>query len=474
MKLKLPDQDADVGFFSSEAGFQPKQLEAWYRLFEPDCKYMLYGGAMHGGKSFFLRWAALGLAVYYAQAYNVQGVTVGLFSEDYPTLKDRQISRIEVEFPSKIGVLKATQNAGHCFFINARHGGGRILLRNLDDPSKFMSTEFAAILVEELTKNPYETFYRLKTRLRFPGVQNPKFIGATNPGGIGHVWCKSHWIDKNSGDPEQGLFQYIRATLDDNRYTTPEYRKQLESLPERLRKAYMNGDWDAFEGMFFTSFDQREQMIDPFLIPKEWELVGSLDPGWASPLSFGLQARDFKGTMYRIATYYEAQRNPQDHAAAIRKFIAKCKWTNGRMPDKIVSGHDAWAKQDRWAVMSSDKTMADVFADNGLYLQKAATDRHNGWGALKAAMPAQYKIFNGLNSKLVDQLSSVLGDEDDPEDIQGRGNDSAVPDHALDDARYGCMAIYKPAEAPRSDKPNWFNEAYAKSVKQEGWEVGMM
>lgn len=434
---------------------------------------MLYGGAMHGGKSYFLRWAALGLVIYYSQLLGKTGVSVGLFSEDYPTLKDRQISRIATEFPPELGELKATQNEGHCFFVSERYGGGRILLRNLDDPSKFMSTEFAAILVEELTKNPLTTFQNLRTRLRYPGINNPKFIGATNPGGIGHVWCKSHWIDKNAGDFEQDKFKYIPATLNDNKFTTEGYRIQLESLPERLKKAYKEGDWDAFEGQFFSTFVPSKQIIEPIQIPKEWYLVGSMDPGWSSPLSFGLQARDFEGNIYRIATYYEGMKNPEQHAVSVNEFIKSNKFTGGRMPDMIVSGHDAWAKQDRWAVMASEKTMADVFQAHDLMLQKAATDRHNGWGTLKMMMPDKYFIFKGFNTPLVNQLTSMISDENDPEDIQGKGNDSAVEDHAADEARYGSMAIWQPSKPKESAHPNWFQKVLQESSDKQGFRVGM-
>jgi len=408
---------------------------------------------MHGGKSYFLRWAALGLTMYYS-ALAKQSVPVGLFSEDYPTLEDRQLSKLTREFPPELGALKHSQVDGLVFQLNDGGPGlpgGRILLRNLDDPSKYMSTEFAAILVEELTKNDFNTFLNLRTRLRYPNITDVKFVGATNPGGVGHVWCKKHWIDKNSGDPEQALFHYIPATLDDNKYTTESYRQQIDALPERLRRAYRDGDWQAFEGQFFSTFDPT-RLIDPIFIPESWDLVGSLDPGWASPLSFGLQARDHTGIEYRIATYYYGERGPEEHADQIKAFIGENLYTGGRMPNMIVAGHDAFAKKDTHAIKASDKTMADVFSERGLFLHKAAVDRHNGWGSWRAMMPERYKIFKGTNGPLVNQLIQTLADENDPEDIEGRGHDPSVEDHALDDGRYGHMALYKYA-APEMEEP---------------------
>ena len=432
--------------FTELAKFQPKQLEAWKLLKQEDCKYLLYGGAMHGGKSYFLRWASIGLALMFFKETRASGIPIGLFSEDYPTLRDRQISRIKQEFPQWLGQLKSTEAEGLCFFIAPEYGAGRILLRNLDDPSKYQSSEFAAILVEELTKNTEQTFTDLRTRLRFPGLSNPKFIGATNPGGIGHVWCQRHWIKRNSGDKEQLMFKYIPANLNDNKFTTESYRNQIDALPERLRRAYRDGDWDAFEGQFFYTFNPTDQLIEPFKIPKEWTLFGSIDPGWGGWGSFGLQARDFTGKIFRVGTLYEKEKSPQERAESAIKFIEGNKFTDGRMPSMIVSGHDAWARKDRFAVMTTERTFADVFGANGLYLTKATIDRHNGWGAMRSVMPKNYFIFKYHNAKLVEQLSQTITDEHDAEDIQGRGNDQRVEDHALDEARYGLMAMWTPSE----------------------------
>lgn len=405
---------------------------------------------MFGGKSYFLRWAALGLAMYYS-ANGMTRIPVGLFSEDYPTLRDRQISKITAEFPPFLGELKATQEEGLCFFIAPRYGSGRILLRNLDDPSKYMSTEFAAICVEEFTKDDKLTFDNLRTRLRFPGINDPKFLAVTNPGGPGHVFVKALWIDKNVNDPEREKFKFIKATIDDNKFATDAYRLQLDALPERLRKAYKDGNWDAFEGQFFSAFDAERELVEPFDIPMQWRLIGSLDPGASSPCSFGLSAVDFEGNIYRIATYYEAGLSGTQNVHNIAQFIRDCKYTQGRRPDYTVSGLDAWAHKDRYALIAHERTLADLFADVGMPLMRAITDRIPGWWAWKNLMPNRYFVFKDHNKPLLDELGSAIADDRNPEDIQGRGNDPRVADHALDESRYMVMAattVSRPIEQP--------------------------
>src|SRR5690606_10665115 len=89
---------------SDLAHFTPKQEQA-DKLVEAH-KYVLYGGAMGGGKSYWLRWQLLKLLLRWAKAGHT-GVIVGLFCEDYPALKDRHLSKIGKEFPSWLGTYHA-------------------------------------------------------------------------------------------------------------------------------------------------------------------------------------------------------------------------------------------------------------------------------------------------------------------------------------------------------------------------------
>ena len=192
-----------------------------------------------------------------------RGVRVGLFSENYPTLKDRQVTKIKAEFPNWLGELKATKDEGLGFYLRERFGGGAILLRNLDDTSKYQSAEFAGVAVEELTKNAtVDVFDVLRGSLRWPGITDTFFWGATNPGSAGHLWVKALWIERDyTGEYERLLplahqFCFIKSLPTDNRHLTKEYWEELDSLPLNLRKAWVEGSWDHFVGMAFAEWDR--------------------------------------------------------------------------------------------------------------------------------------------------------------------------------------------------------------------------
>ena len=217
-------------------------------------KFILFGGALGGGKSYGLRWLAARLLMEFYARYQLKYVQVMLACEDFPSLKDRQISKIAREFPEWMGQSYLDhKDYGRCFILSPEYGNGVICFRNLDDASKYASAEFAAILVDELTKNDLDTFNFLRTRLRWPGVPDQEcvFVAGTNPGGIGHGWVKALWMDKTFPDEfihptdYRPQFTYIPSKADDNPYLDASYWSILSTLPETLRKAFREGDWDT-------------------------------------------------------------------------------------------------------------------------------------------------------------------------------------------------------------------------------------
>jgi hypothetical protein len=396
---------------------------------------------MSGGKSYILRWAAFAYVYYLFKKTGIRGIPVGLFSEDYPTLKDRQISRIEREFPKWLGEIKDDTIDGLSFRLKDKYGGGIILLRNLDDPSKYMSTEFAGEFVEELTRDPFQTFIDLRNRLRYPGIDEVKFMGASNPGGIGHGWVKTYFVDKNSGDSEQDRFFYVHANAYDNKFISQEYIKQLESLPEQQRKAYLEGSWDIFAGQYYTEWRDSVHVCKYYFPFKSNVIVAGLDWGRTDPFSTEfteIKTVDYDGKkFFRAITFaevYGVDKMPKEWGQIIEDRLKEFNLTLSDI---------SWFRCDNQIFnpgLDKSKSIADQFIDFNekfrTLLKPASKERIGGWENLHnwlsiAPDGLPYWQIASNCTNLIRTLPSLIHDENRREDIDESGED-----HAPDAVRY--------------------------------------
>ncbi len=231
--------------FTELANFFPKQIEA--QNASKRFKFVLFGGSVGSGKSRWLRWMMVYWLMKFFSKYKIQGIRAGLFCEDYVALNDRHLTKIRYEFPAWLGDYNQQK---HEFTLKPEYGSGIIAFRNLAEPENYLSVEFAIQGVDEINRNPKAVFDMLRSRLRWPGITDVKFLAGCNP--LGEAWVKNIWVKRlfPPEEKEQYEFVFIPALPTDNPYLSQEYYKSLESLPENQRRAYLEGNWDAFdEGM---------------------------------------------------------------------------------------------------------------------------------------------------------------------------------------------------------------------------------
>jgi len=136
--------------FTEVSNFFPKQIEA--QSASKRFKFVLFGGSVGSGKSRWLRWMAVYWLIKFFQKYKIEGIRFGLFCEDYPSLNDRHLTKIKFEFPEWLGTYNEAKKE---FTLNKDCGSGIIAFRNLDDPSKYLSVEFAGMAIDEINRNLY-------------------------------------------------------------------------------------------------------------------------------------------------------------------------------------------------------------------------------------------------------------------------------------------------------------------------------
>jgi len=237
-----PEVEKDFDF-EELSNFFPKQMQALERSEVFD--YLLYGGALGTGKSRWIRWMAAYWLMTWFQETGIRAIRAGVFCEDYPALNDRQITYIKEEFPSWMGRYNEQR---HEFKFNEEYGSGTIAFRNLDDPEKYLSVEFAFIGIDEINRNPYETFNKLRRRLRWPGIEKPKLVGACNP--IGEAWVRDIWVDGIFPEelrPLKDEFHFLEARPNDNPYLSQKYYDDLATQDPTFVSAALGGDWHAYD-----------------------------------------------------------------------------------------------------------------------------------------------------------------------------------------------------------------------------------
>ena len=428
-----------------------------YKFLSADRKHVGFGGARGGGKSWSVRTKAKILAATYG------GIKILIVRRTYPELVNNHINQLREELH---GLARYNKSEKIFTFPN----GSSIKFgycNNDKDLDQYQGAEYDVIFLDEATQLQEMWIKKITACVR--GVNDfPKRIYYTcNPGGASHAYFKRLFIDKRyeSGEvPEDYCF--IQALVTDNKAlcaAQPDYIKQLEALPPKLREAWLHGRWDIFEGQFFEDFrttpdpalcaeagitpeealQQRRftHVIEPFEPPRGWTIMRSYDFGYNKPFSLGYWAVDFDGTLYRIMELYGCTETPDEGVkwSPDEQFRRICElerehpWLKGR---KIV---DSVADPAIWD-SSRGESIAETATRYGIYFTPGDHERIPGWMQVhyrfqfdQNGYPRMY-VFNNCKA-FIRTIPLMMYSETKPEDL-----DTKLEDHCPDEVRYMCMS----------------------------------
>lgn len=409
---------------------------------------VLFGGAAGGGKSY----GQLVDALLYALQY--PGSRQLILRRTLPEL-ERSLVRTSLSlYPNSLYCYHATAHSGQF------HNGSLIDFGYCDlerDVYRYQSVEYDVIRFDELTHFTESMYLYLLSRLRGANPFPKAVKSATNPGGVGHQWVKKRFIDIGPPDTVHqlagGSRLYLPARVQDNGFlmrADPGYVKRLENLPDRERKALLYGDWDLFEGQYFSMWDRQVHVVRPFAIPGHWRRYFTMDYGRDMLAGFWL-AVDERG---RAVVYREVYR-PGLLAGEAAELVRD-------MTRENISAH--YAPPDMWNRHGdTGRSTADIFAQHGIGLVRAQNNRVQGWYDLaewlrpfedeQGQRTAALRVFDCCPN-LIRTLPALRYDDKNPNDTAREPHELT---HAPDAIRYFVAGRPVPGAAPEPEEEQDFD-----------------
>ena len=371
--------------------------------------------------------------------------------------------------------------------------GARLKFEYLErdkDAQNYQGHSYTDLFFEELTNwaSP-DPINKLRATLRSATGVPCQLHATGNPGGPGHHWVKSRYIDpcptggkmlweeyKNpfTGKSVKMSRVFIPSKLSDNPtlMRDPSYVARLyQSGSAELVRAWLHGDWDIVDGAFFDCWSPDKHIVRPFHIPSDWLKFRSCDWGSAKPFSVGWWA-----VCPELHHTQDGHVIPRGAVVRYREWYGVAKGPNGEVRPDV--GLKLTAEEVAEGIKSRDEgdTIAYSVIDPAAFSQdggpsivermkinfrradnKRAGTRGamGGWDQMRARMvgedlgaphgqlPMMF-VFSTCTD-FIRTVPALQHDSSRPEDL-----DTSAEDHAADEARYGLMS--RPY-VPKSDAP---------------------
>ena len=386
-------------------------------------RFIGYGGARGGGKTWSVRMKAMLLASRYA------GIKILIVRRSFQELRDNHILPLQMELRD---IARWKEQEKRFIFPN----GSYIRFGYCSaerDVLQYQGQEFDIIFIDEATQLTEFQFQTFKGCLRGANDFPKRMYLTCNPGGVGHAWVKRLFIDRlYHGDERADDYEFIQAKVTDNPVLMerdPEYIHMLESLPYELREAWLNGSWDVFAGQYFSEWDRDVHVVAPFEPPAWGRRYVTIDYG-LDMLAAYLIVVDEHDMSYAVREVCEGRDLGEGAKGLIVSEAAK-RILDMVGEDKITA---YLAPPDLWAArQETGRSVADIFAEHGIALTKTSNDRLDGWMAMherlhvfedeRGQRVAKLRIFPGCTN-LIRTLPQLRYDDK-------RVNDVATEPHEL-------------------------------------------
>ena len=432
--------------------------EKQIQFLEAKTKHIGFGGARGGGKSWAVQDKTKRLCLKYP------GIKCLIVRRTYPELMNNHIMPLQDALPRSIARYNKTEKLFKFFNGSTIKFG---YCNNDKDLDQYQGAEYDIIAIDEATQLQEMWLKKITACLR--GTNNfPKRIYYTcNPGGASHSYFKRLFIDKKyEAGEDPADYTFIQSLVTDNKVlmkAQPDYIKQLEALPPKIREAWLYGRWDIYEGQFFEEFRETPDIdlchksgvtpdvalkqrrfthvIEPFDIPRYWTIMRSYDFGYNKPWAMTYYACDPDGTLYCFLEAYGWNGTPNEGNKMTPdeqfKYLADLERQHPMLQGRKIV--DSIADPAIWDA-SRGESVAETAMRYGIYFTPGDNARINGWMMLRYyfqfdqnGYPRMYFFNNCKNA--IRTIPLMMFSETHPEDL-----DSDLEDHICDTLRYMAMS----------------------------------
>lgn len=358
--------------------------------------------------------------------------------------------------------------------------GSKVILGGFKDDKdidNYIGQEYDWIAIEEGNQLSAEKKQMLRGSLRTSKEGwRPRWYETFNPGGIGHGDVKTRYVEPYKASIEKST-RFIPANFRDNPNLNVEYVEYLEGLPGQLGKAWREGDFDIMAGQYFTEWNEKIHVCEPFDIPRDWKKICALDYGLDKPASLGWYAISPEGQAFK---YRELYRSGLTYSKLAEEWNSLTP--TEEIIDYMVCDPSIWNRDGR-----NDEGLdgAEIFEtrvreinkgrDNhrSVRLVRGNNDRLAGWAVFHEALRPYHtqdpydgsdKVTSKLQvfstcTEMIRTMPIQIHDERNPEDL-----DTDVEDHAQDETRYLLVSRPQPSTSAKEKETVLFNKAMKRKL----------
>lgn len=397
-------------------------------------KIVLYGGSAGPGKSTALIHQAISLCM---QNNNYSAIIFRRKIDDIvDTLVDKARS-FYMQYWNTPGLMEYNEQKRILVFPQT---GSKIKFDHLQNEKKthydHKSAEYDYIGFDELTQFEENQFFYMFTRCRSTKGYKAMIRAGSNPDGIGNNWVKNFFVKRNFSKIHREAFssigldiedevEFIPASVYDNPFimeNDPSYIAMLKMQDYETQRSLLYGEWELSGGRHFKEF-RRDIHVIPYFDPREQEdlvIATGTDDGFdpsAHCTLFG--AKDHNGNIFIFDEHYAKKNYATQNISVIKEKVRDLKVR------AHVADTEMWTRDQK---KINAYSVADLYRQEGIPLEKATKARGIGWKLIKDLLyfevkdgktyvaPKLYICENCTN--LISHIMESETDQVNPDDIR--------------------------------------------------------